>query len=110
LCCSYFSIDAHSDPAIFTVVLAINEKHTLPVKHFPTLSPILESFVAAIIESYVTAKFRDPTCAIFPSKPTANCIEKPSSWPCKLDINGSQPARKNTSLHCVNYGMANKSS
>jgi hypothetical protein len=30
------SIDAHSDPAIFTVVLAINDKHTLSVKHLPT--------------------------------------------------------------------------
>jgi hypothetical protein len=65
--CSCFSIDAHSDPtindkcipsivsfqtasdarllhssythAIFTVVLAINDKHTLPVKHLPTISP-----------------------------------------------------------------------
>jgi hypothetical protein len=27
------------NPAIFTVVLAINDKHTLAVRHLPTISP-----------------------------------------------------------------------
>ena len=38
-CASAESLHAHFDPAIFTVVLAINDKHTLPVRHLPTISP-----------------------------------------------------------------------
>jgi hypothetical protein len=41
--CSCLSIDAHSNPAIFTVVLAINDKHTLSVKHLPTRTAVKEA-------------------------------------------------------------------
>jgi hypothetical protein len=36
----YFPVDhRYCTQAIISVVLAINDKHMLPVKHFPTISP-----------------------------------------------------------------------
>jgi len=69
------------------------------------LSPTLGSFVAAAMDSYETPKVRYPTCVVFPSKLRENFIDMPSSWPYKWDKNDTQPAHKNTSLHCSKSGM-----
>jgi hypothetical protein len=44
------SIDAHSDSAIFTVVLAINDKHTISVKHLPTGKSVIMVIVDRLIK------------------------------------------------------------
>ena len=45
-----------SYPAIFTVVLAINDKHTLPIKHFPTGYSLWSLIVFFIQRSFFTPK------------------------------------------------------
>jgi hypothetical protein len=61
------------------------------------------------MESFETSKERDPTRVVFPSKLRENCMERPSSWPYKLEKNAPQLAHKNTSLHCANSGIGKRS-